>query len=104
MQIIEEITYSLDDIINQIKETFGFIYNSTGDSEGYILIGSGVRLSLKFFEEKRGLKSAVLKFPDISYDLVKSPATSDLYLSGVESAVQIVDLINRMLGSGESND
>lgn len=100
MTIIEDITYSLDDVISQIKSTFGFIYTETSDHEGYILLGSGVRLSLKFFEEEKGLESAIIKFPDISYDLIESPATSDTYSSGIESAVQIVDLINRMLSSG----
>lgn len=104
MTIIEDITYSLDDVIEQIKTTYGFIYTETSDHEGYILLGSGVRLSLIFFEEKKGLESAMLKFPEISYDLVKTPTTSDLYAAGIESAVQIVDMINRMLNSGDEKD
>lgn len=104
MTIIEDITYSLDDVVSQIKDTFGFIYTETSDHEGYILLGSGVRLSLKFLEEEKGLDFAILKFPELSFDLVESPTTADTYASSIESAVQIVDLIKRMLNGGGDGD
>lgn len=103
MRIIEDITYSIDDIIDQINSQLGFSYVDTSDHEGYILIGNGMKLSLTFDEFEKQLNSAEFSLPNQSFDLVESPATTDIYASGLESASQIVDLINRMLG-GSSDD
>lgn len=100
MKIIEDISYSIDDILDQIKETLGFSYIPTNDHQGYIILGTKVKLMISFFEETKGLESATIVFPSSSFDFVSSPSTSDIYLSCIESAGQIVDLINRMLGSG----
>lgn len=98
MQIIEDITYSIDDIIDQIKETFGFIYNEVSDHEGYILLGSKIKLNIVFNEEVRKLDEAVIEFPKDKVDISESTSTVDIYSSSIESSVQIVDLIKRMLG------
>lgn len=103
MKIIEDITYSIDDIIDQIDKTFGFVYTEINDHEGYIILGSKIKMVFKFNEDERKLDSSIIEFPEKEIDLVKSPATADIYASSIESAVQVIDLINRMLG-GSSND
>lgn len=104
MTIIEDINYSIEDVIDQIKETFGFIYTRSSDTSGFILLGSGVRLEIEFKDEGKGLESALIKFPRKEFDLAESSAMADLYSSCIESAVQIVDLINRMIGGGKKTD
>ena len=103
LKIIEDITYSIDDIIDQIDKTFGFVYTEINDRKGYIVLGNKIKLTLEFNEDDRKLDSSVLKFPDQEIDFIKSPTTADIYASSIESAVQIVDLVNRMLG-GSSDD
>lgn len=103
LKIIEDIAYSIDDIIDQIDKTFGFVYTKINSQKGYIILGNRVKLTLEFNEDDRKLDSAVLKFPSQEIDFIKSPATADIYASSIESAVQIIDLVNRMLG-GNSDD
>ena len=98
MKIIEDIKYNIEDIISQIKSDLGFEFTTTDDRNGYVDFGSGLKLFISFTDDGSKIKSAMMKFPSVSYDLVKSPGNSDLYSSCIESSVQIVDLINRMLG------
>lgn len=104
MKIVEDITYSLEDIINQIKDTFGFIYNEIDDSSGYIILGNKVKLNVKFNEDERKLDSAIIEFPKSQVEVAESTLNADIYSSGIESALQIVDLIKRMLGDEKSNE
>lgn len=99
MKIIEDITYSLDDIIDQIKKEFGFIYTEISDHEGYVILGNTIKLNLVFNEEEKRLDHAKLSFPTKVLDLADSTTAAELYSSGIESSIQIVDLVNRMLGS-----
>lgn len=103
MKIIEDITYSIDDIVDQINSSFGFSYVEDSDHEGYILLGNNIRLDLVFNEDERKLDSAKLSFPSDVIELSKSQTQADIYSSSIESSVQIVDLVNRMLG-GNQND
>lgn len=95
--LIEDIDFSLDDIIDQLKETFGFIYIENDDTSGYIMLSAKVKLSLQFNDDLTRLESAVLDLPESSIDLVDSPATADTYSSCIESSQECIDLINRML-------
>lgn len=100
MKIIEDITYSIDDIAEQIRQTFGFEYISADDNEGYIVLSSQVELELVFNEQERKLDSALVRLPTNTMDLTDNTVAADTYTSSIESAVQIIDLIKRMLGSG----
>lgn len=102
MKIVEDITYSLDDIISQIKESFGFIYNETDDHSGYIILDSQSTLNLVFNEDESGLDSAVVKIPE-EIDLTDSTVIASTLTASVEAATQIVDLIKKMFG-GDTND
>lgn len=103
MKIIEDISYSIDDVVERINDDYGFTYTEETPSTGYIILGNGIRLEVEFEEEERKLKSALLKFPDHVIDLVKSQTTAELYATSIESASQIVDLINLMLGGGNED-
>lgn len=103
MTIIEDITYDLDDIINQIQDSFGFVYTSTNGHEGYIILSTNIKLVLDFNENTRKLDRATLVFPDSSIDYIKNESKSDIYLSCIESSAQIVDLIKRMLGEDKDD-
>lgn len=103
MKIIEDITYSIDDIVGQINSSFGFSYVEDSDYKGYILLGNNIRLDIVFNEVERKLDSAKILFPSDEIELTKSQSQADIYSSSIESSIQIVDLINRMLG-GNSND
>lgn len=103
MIIIEDITYSIDDIVDQIKSEFGFVYTEIDDHRGYIVLGNQIKLNLEFNEDVKKLDSAKIKFPTSSLDLAEGTTAAELYSSSIESALQIVDLINRMLGSDQDD-
>lgn len=103
VKIVEEITYSIEDIISQIEDTFGFIYTEISTSSGYVILGEGIKLNIEFNEDERKLDSAVIEFPKSEIDLAESTLNADIYSSGIESALQIVYLIKRMLGD-EANE
>lgn len=100
MKIIEDITYSIDDVVDQINRTFGFTYDPRSDHEGSITLGSKIKLDIVFEENERKLKSAQLVFPTDTLDFTENAVVADTYTSSIESATQIVDLIKRMLSSG----
>lgn len=104
MKIIEDISYSIDDIIDQIKTTYGFVYVETSDHSGYVLLDNKIRLNIEFNEDERKLDSVILNFSDTTIDLTDNTIQADIYQSSIESAVQIVNLIKLMLGESESND
>lgn len=97
MRILEERGYSIDDIINQVKDDLGFTYNSQGDFKGNFKLGDEVVLELEFNED-HVLDSAVVKLKSNEVDLVKDNQQADIILAAIESAQQIVDLFNRMIG------
>lgn len=102
MKIVEDITYSLDDIIRQIKESFGFIYNETDDHSGYIILDRQATLRLLFSEDGSKLDSAIVEVPE-EIDLTNSTVSASTLTASVEAATQIVDLIKKMLG-GDTDD
>lgn len=102
MKIVEDINYSLDDIKDQIRDTYGFEYIESDTDSGYILLSKGLELRLSFDMDQRELSSAKILLPSSVID-VSQGTTADIYSSSIESAVQIVDLINRML-KGEEKD
>ena len=104
MIVIEDINYSIDDIIDQVNTDFGFSYVEDTDNTGHYLLSPGVRLNLEFNETEKKLDSADLILPDNHIELSKSKVTSELYATSIESATQIVDLITRMLGGGSSGE
>lgn len=105
MIVIEDISYSIDDIVDQINNEFGFSFIKEGedDSQGTILLANGVKLYIKFNESERKLDSAEIGFPSMRIDISDSQSAAELYSESIESAIQIVDLIKRMLGS-EKNE
>lgn len=104
MKIIEDISYSIDDIIDQVKTTYGFVYIEVDDYSGYILLDNRVRLDIEFDEDKKELDSAILNFSDTALDLTDNTVQADIYQSSIESAVQVVNLIKIMLGEDDPND
>lgn len=98
MKIIEDITYSIDDIIDQIQDTFGFVYTEDTDHSGYIVFGSGLRLEIEFDEEEKRLSKAILKLPSNEIDFTSGESVADIYSASIESSSQVIDLIVRMLG------
>lgn len=98
MKIVEDISYSIKDIVNQIKDSFGFIYVEDTDHSGYIVLGSGVKLEIVFDEDEKKLNRASLNLPKKEIDFVKDQNRAEIYSSSIESSIQIVDLIKRMLG------
>lgn len=102
MKIVEDITYNLDDIISQIKESFGFIYNETDDHSGYIILDRQATLRLVFNEDETKLDSAIIEVPG-EIDLTNSTVSASTLTASVEAATQIVDLIKKMLG-GDTDD
>lgn len=102
MKIVEDINYSLDDIKDQIRDTYGFEYIESDTDSGYILLSKGLELRLSFDMDQRELSSAKIILPGPVIDVSQGTA-ADIYSSSIESAVQIVDLINRML-KGEEKD
>ena len=104
MKIVEDITYSLDDIVDQIKESFGFIYNETDDHSGYITLDSQSDLNLVFNEEEKKLDSAIISLSSNEVDITDSSVAASTLISSIESAVQVVDLIERMLGGDDYDE
>lgn len=102
MKIIEDISYSIDDIINQIRQTFGFSYVELNDHTGYLRLDNKITLNLEFNEDVRVLDSAVVEFKSPLLDITTNTVTAEVYQSCIESAIQIVDLINRMLGDNSN--
>lgn len=104
MVVLEDNSYTLEDIINQIKKDFGFIYTKTSDYGGYILLTEDVTLRLSFNDNLTELTSALVELPSNNIDLTDSTLESDLILSVLESANQIVNLIKTKLRDGEVVD
>lgn len=104
MKIVEDITYNLDDIIDQIKEAFGFIYNETDDHSGYITLDSQSDLNLVFNEEEKRLDSATISLSTDEIDITDSSVTASTLVSSIESAMQVVDLVKRMLGGDDYDE
>ena len=102
MKIIEDISYSIDDIINQIRQTFGFSYVELNDRTGYIRLDNKITLNLEFNEDVRVLDSAVVEFKSPLLDITTNTVTAEINQSCIESAIQIVDLISRMLGDSSN--
>lgn len=98
MKIVEDISYDIQDVIDQIKDSFGFIYIKDTDSSGYIVLGSKVKLEIVFDEDEKKLNRASLILPSKEVDFVKDHNRAEVYSSSIESASQVVDLITRMLG------
>lgn len=103
MKIVEDITYSISDIINQIKEAFGFIYNEDTDHSGYIYLDDRTTLNLIFNEQERQLDSATIDMPS-EIDLTDNSVSASTLTSSIESAIQVVDLIKRMLGGDDYDE
>lgn len=98
MRIVEEINYSIDDIIDSINDELGFAYIKTTDSKGYINLGQGIKINIEFNEAERKLDKFELSFPRKDVDMTNSCTTAELYSSSIESAVQVIDLIKIKLG------
>lgn len=101
MRIIEDINYSLDDIIEAIDDELGFAYIKSSESEGYINLGKGIRLEFEFNAHK---PSVVLVFPDNEINVTENVNVMELYSSAIESTAQIMDVVDRMVGGHESED
>lgn len=104
MQIIEDITYSITDVINQIQEVYGFTYVEVNDHTGYVVLDNKTTLNIEFNEEEKKMDSAIIELSDNIIDITDSLTTADVYMSSIESATQIVSLIHRMLGNKSEDD
>ena len=103
MRIYERNDYGLDEIINQIKTDFGFIYTKTDELTGYIVLGEGTQLNLTFDIDNK-LENATLQFPSNSLDLTDGNIKAEIYLSSIDSSLQIVNLIKQMTGEEGYNE
>lgn len=101
MKIVENINYSIDDVIDAVNDELGFSYIRSSDSSGYINLGKGIKVLISFNPDRRELESIRLSFPEKIISLLDSNVQAELYSSTIESAVQISDLIKSMLGKGE---
>lgn len=104
MQIIEDITYSISDIINQIQEVYGFTYVEVDDYTGYVVLDNKTTLNIEFNEEEKKLNSAVIELSDNIIDITDSSTTAEVCMSSIESATQVVSLIQRMLNNKSEDD
>lgn len=104
MELLEDAQYTLDDIFDQINKDFGFSYIKDTEDSGHILLGDAVQLKLGFDTQYRKLNYANIVFPRRIINLVDDRMLSDIYLISIESANQIVDLINLMLGESSNEN
>ena len=101
MRIIEDIEYSIDDMIDAINEELGFAYIKSSEDTGYINLGQGIKVEFEFRSHK---PSVVLVFPDNEINVTKNVNVMELYSSAIESTAQILDVIDRMTVGHDSED
>lgn len=101
MRIIEDISYSIDDMIDAINEELGFAYIKSSEDTGYINLGQGIKLEFEFNTHK---PSVTLVFPNKEINVTKSVNMMELYSSAIESTAQILDVIDRMTPGHEDED
>lgn len=103
MRIYERNDYGLDEIINQIKTDFGFIYTKDTETSGYILLGEETKLMLEFDRDDT-LNKASIVFPSNTVDITVGNIKAEVYASSIEASLQIVDLIKQMTGEEGYNE
>ena len=87
---------------NEVEDELGFSGVKTSETNGFFILGSQVRLNL-LIKEDNSLR-VKLVFPSKELDLSETTARADIYSSAIESAIQIVDIINRMTGGAENEN
>lgn len=101
MRIIEDIEYSIDDMIDAINEELGFAYVKSSDSTGYINLGKGIKLEFEYNGHK---PSVTLVLPSREINVTESVQMMELYSVAIESTAQILDVIDRMTVGHNSED
>lgn len=102
MRICEEssITYSIEDIIDQINNELGFSVVKTSDTTGYILLGNQIKLLINFDE----IVSVKLKFPTAVIDISEGTSQVELYSTALDSSTEVYDIIKRMTGEDRNEE
>lgn len=98
MKIVEDISYSIDDIIDALNDELGLSYIKSTDNKGYINLGKGIKLVIVFNEDEMKLDSVRLEFPTSRLDMTDNYTEAELYSSSIETSCQAIDIVKRMTG------
>ncbi len=89
----QENQYNFDDIVDAIEDELGFSFiSSIKEKSGYYVLGSEIRLVVDF----NGDIKITLQFPNRRVDMSENNMTAEAYATAIESAEQIIEIIERM--------
>lgn len=90
-----DLNYSTEDIIASINDELGFsLVRESGEGSGYFILGTQIKLYVDFKDEI----NIELRFPDSIVELSTSTSQAETYATAIESAIEIVNIIDRMTG------
>lgn len=87
-------TYTIEDINNAILDELGFSVIMTSPTKGYIILGNGLKLSIKYYTNDIKVD---LEHLDPITDIMNNTLLVESYITALESSLSVVEIIDRLM-------